>query len=101
MTNSCFFGGSFDPIHKGHLKIAEAAYKQMGFDKVVFCPVVCSPHKDNTMFSFRERLDIITSAINDFGFNNWAEVSDIELNNPHMEDKILPILKELNLTHVN
>ena len=96
----CFFGGSFDPIHKGHLKIAEAAYKQMGFDKVVFCPVVCSPHKDNTMFSFRERLDIITSAIKDFGFNNWAEVSDIELNNPdgYTSDLIDIIRKKFNVS---
>ncbi|MBO5827198.1 MAG: nicotinate (nicotinamide) nucleotide adenylyltransferase [Paludibacteraceae bacterium] len=96
----CFFGGSFDPIHKGHLKIAEAAYKQMGFDKVVFCPVVCSPHKDNTMFSFRERLDIITSAIKDFGFNSWAEVSDIELNNPdgYTSDLIGIIRKKFNVS---
>lgn len=100
MNNICFFGGSFDPIHKGHLKIAEAAYKQMGFDKVVFCPVVCSPHKDDTMFSFRERLDIIMSAINDFGFNSWAEVSDIELNNPDgfTSDLIDIIRKKFNVS---
>lgn len=77
----CFFGGSFDPVHKGHLKIAEAVRNQMDFDKVVFCPVVCSPHKNDTMFSFRKRLDIINAAIKDFGFNEWAEASDVELNN--------------------
>ena len=81
MNNICFFGGSFDPVHKGHLKIAEAVHNQMGFDKVVFCPVVCSPHKNDTMFSFRKRLDIINAAIKDFGFNEWAEASDVELNN--------------------
>ena len=33
------FGGSFDPIHLGHIKIATAAYSQFALDKVIFSPL--------------------------------------------------------------
>ena len=33
------FGGSFDPIHLGHIKIAAAAYSQFALDKVIFSPL--------------------------------------------------------------
>ena len=38
-------GGTFDPIHNGHLAIAKAAYEQFGLDKVWFLPNGNPPHK--------------------------------------------------------
>lgn len=38
-------GGSFDPIHMGHLKVAEAALKAMKLQKVIFVTAHCPPHK--------------------------------------------------------
>lgn len=41
-------GGSFDPVHKGHLAIGEAAYRDFDLDEVWFIPAGHSPNKDET-----------------------------------------------------
>ena len=41
------FGGTFDPIHKGHLAIARAAKEQFGLDMVRIMPARIPPHKQN------------------------------------------------------
>ncbi len=38
-------GGSFDPIHNGHLKTAEFVYQQLGLEKMIFIPAFIAPHK--------------------------------------------------------
>lgn len=39
------FGGSFDPIHHGHLILAREALESLGLDRVIFIPAGVSPHK--------------------------------------------------------
>ena len=39
------FGGSFDPIHHGHLILAREAQEKLGLDRVIFIPAGISPHK--------------------------------------------------------
>ena len=39
------FGGTFDPIHHGHLMLARDALEQLGLDSVIFIPAAISPHK--------------------------------------------------------
>ncbi len=38
-------GGTFDPIHNGHLLLGEEAYRQFALDEVVFMPTGIPPHK--------------------------------------------------------
>src|SRR5438874_2392775 len=39
------YGGTFDPIHHGHLILARDAIEQLGIDRVIFIPAAISPHK--------------------------------------------------------
>ena len=60
------YGGAFDPIHLGHLLLAEACLRQAKLDRVFFVPTGTSPHrsgKDNYHASAEDRLNMIESAI--------------------------------------
>ena len=58
-------GGTFDPIHNGHLAIAKAAYEQFGLDKVWFLPNGNPPHKALTDIgsSIEDRIRMVELAI--------------------------------------
>ncbi len=42
------YGGSFDPVHLGHLLVAHAALEELGLDRLVFIPAAQSPFKPGT-----------------------------------------------------
>lgn len=70
-------GGTFDPIHYGHLAIAEWIRDNSNFDKVIFIPSGNPPHKKNTVAaSCQERYDMVNYAIQQ---NSFFSVSDIEV----------------------
>jgi len=59
-------GGSFDPIHVGHLLMAENAFEQLGLDTVVFAPAGNPPHKPGQQFAtVDDRIVMIRLAISD------------------------------------
>ena len=51
-------GGSFDPAHKGHLKISKIANKKLRLDKIYWIVTKKNPFKNKTYFSLKERLRI-------------------------------------------
>lgn len=58
------FGGSFDPIHLGHLILAESCREQAKLDQVLFMPCAMSPHKlDGARGKDRHRLEALDLAI--------------------------------------
>ena len=70
-------GGTFNPIHYGHLLIAENAYEQYHLDEVIFIPTGQSPHKDARQFlRADERMEMIRLAIAD---NPHFSCSDYEI----------------------
>jgi len=59
-VNIAFFGGTFDPIHRGHVAIAEAAAKRFELGRVLFVPAELPPHKQNQTFSsFAHRMAMV------------------------------------------
>lgn len=69
------FGGSFSPVHNGHLQIAEDCLIEMGLDKIIFLPNSKPPHKNVEKFSFENRAEMLKLAIED---NEKFEISLVE-----------------------
>ncbi len=70
------FGGCFDPIHIGHLIIAEAARQQFLLQKVIFVPAGRPPHRDMPVVSASHRFAMTLLAVRD---NPFFDVSDSEI----------------------
>ncbi|HOK57187.1 MAG TPA: nicotinate-nucleotide adenylyltransferase [bacterium] len=70
------FGGTFDPIHYGHLIIAEKAREEFELDFIIFIPAGIPPHKKKVYASPIDRKNMIEIAIKD---NKYFKVSDIEI----------------------
>lgn len=74
--NAALFGGTFNPIHVGHLILAEAAWEALGADKVVFVPAGRPPHKaSGSLAPAEDRLQMARLATRD---NPRFEVWDFE-----------------------
>lgn len=71
-----FFGGSFDPVHIGHLIVARDVMEVLGFEKVVFVPAHQAPLKEPHMASPEDRLEMLRLSFE--GFDNF-EVSEMEI----------------------
>lgn len=65
MPNVAIFGGTFDPVHWGHLLIAETALDQFHLDRIIWVPTFRPPHKASPLVSFEHRLAMVRSAIAD------------------------------------
>jgi nicotinate-nucleotide adenylyltransferase len=73
------YGGTFDPIHHGHLILAREAREQLNLDRVIFVPAAASPFKDTPQTAATDRLAMIECAI--AGEPGFA-VDSLELNRP-------------------
>ena len=62
-----FFGGSFDPVHLGHINLALRIMEQKGLDQVLFCPANISPTKENAppVAQARHRMNMLQLALED------------------------------------
>ena len=71
------FGGSFDPVHNAHIKLAEHAYKELGLSKVIFIPAYLQPFKvDKEVTNEVHRINMLKLATKEYPY---FEVSDIEV----------------------
>lgn len=61
-----FFGGSFDPVHYGHLKIARAVKKELRLSQLFLIPCKVPVHKNLLQFSNKQRLKMLNLALIEF-----------------------------------
>lgn len=74
------FGGTFDPIHKGHVGVAQRARDIIKADKVIFIPVKRSALKfDSPSATETQRMEMVTLAVDEI---DSFDVSDCELKRP-------------------
>lgn len=69
-------GGTFNPIHLGHLMIAEVACESFNLEKVIFVPARIPPHKQHDVIDSHHRYAMTAAAVSD---NPNFEISDVEM----------------------
>ena len=73
-------GGTFDPIHVGHLAVAEEAREALGLDRILFVPAGRPPHKNAAnVTALEHRVVMVELAIAD---NRGFELSRVEIDRP-------------------
>ena len=80
MPTIAIMGGTFDPVHTGHLVIAEEARARFGLDEVVFVPAAEPPHKPGADISPAE--DRYAMVLLATASNPFFSVSRVELDRP-------------------
>jgi len=75
MSKVGIFGGTFDPIHLGHLITAQSVREIRKLDKIIFIPAFISPHKnDVTTSSAEDRLNMIKLAVKGIPFFDFSDI---------------------------
>jgi nicotinate-nucleotide adenylyltransferase len=73
------YGGTFDPVHYGHLIIARAVAEARGYDKVVLLPSASPPHKASACAGAADRLEMLRLAV---AGDEMFDVCDLEISRP-------------------
>ena len=76
MTKVGIYGGTFDPIHNGHLITARFVAEAVVAKKVILVPANRSPLKNSTSASLEDRLEMLKLAVAE---DDLFEISDVEL----------------------
>lgn len=56
-------GGSFDPVHNGHVEMAKQAYRQLDLDEVWFIPAANTPLKSRILTCYEDRIEMLYRAL--------------------------------------
>ncbi len=88
------FGGSFDPVHLGHLKTAKSIKKELNFERLFLLPCHDPVHKNSLHYSPKQRLEMLNLAIKDYPS---LEIDTREINregNSYMIDTLADLAEE-------
>ncbi len=89
-------GGTFDPIHMGHLVLAEQVKEKLKLNRVIFIPCLSPPHKTKRKLSMADhRFRMAALAVED---NPSFSISDVELKRTGLSYTI-DTLRQLKRTH--
>jgi len=91
MSLTGLFGGTFNPIHLGHLKVAEEVCRRFPLDRILFIPSYIPPHKSSgEVVPVRHRLKMVEIACHNFPA---FEVSEVEARHPGPSYSIITLRK--------
>lgn len=79
MNKILLFGGTFDPIHKGHINLLVEIQRIFDFDKIYLVPSKIPPHKKRKIAPDKDRVKMIELAISDLPADKFF-ISDVEIN---------------------
>ena len=81
-TGVGLFGGTFDPVHQGHVELARHVLNRCQLDQVWFIPAPQPPHKERPRVSFRHRVAMLEAALAEAGEGERMRCSCIEAELP-------------------
>lgn len=91
MSLTGLFGGTFNPVHLGHLKVAEEVFRRFPLDRILFIPSYIPPHKSSVeVVPVRHRLKMLEIACQG---NPSFLVSDVEARRPGPSYSIITLRK--------
>jgi len=93
------FGGTFNPVHKGHISLAVEVQDLFKFDKFYFVPAKIPPHKKIPQVSPENRIAMLKLAM-EFLDKRVFEISDVEIRSRGKSYTYIT-LKEFNKTYKN
>jgi nicotinate-nucleotide adenylyltransferase len=76
------FGGTFDPVHKGHVALARHVKKKISLDRILFIPAADPPHKQATAASFKHRVAMLECALADISDHVGISLLEAERSAP-------------------
>ncbi|MGL5934971.1 MAG: nicotinate (nicotinamide) nucleotide adenylyltransferase [Cetobacterium sp.] len=88
------YGGSFNPIHNGHISIARLVLKELKLDKLLIIPVGSPSHRENSLIDGSIRIKMCEIA---FENDEKIEVSDLEVNSEKLSytyDTLLKVIQK-------
>ena len=94
----CIFPGTFNPIHDGHIRMAEYALKKYGFEKIIFIPAYIPPHKEIDKNLAIHRYKMVQNAIKT---NSKFEISDIEYKSEGKSYSLITVKKIIEQYCIN
>ena len=86
------FGGSFDPVHKGHISMALAAFRELPADEIIMIPTKLTYYKKRKLTCNSDRLKMLRLAAEPYPY---MSVSDMELKAPVEENYTVNTLEKL------
>lgn len=89
MAHIGIMGGTFDPIHNGHLMIGKQAYEEYGLDEIWFMPSGKPPHKtDHRVTEVEDRCKMVQLAISGYAYFRYSDFEIMRAGNSYTAETL-------------